>query len=87
MAVKIRFQRFGAPKRPFYRLVVIDQRKKRDGAVIEAVGTYNPLNKEFKVDDDKIKLWLSRGAKFSDTVQSLYKKHLKIQPQVEGVQP
>lgn len=82
MAVKIRFQRFGAPQKPFFRLVVIDGRKKRNGAFIQAIGTYDPRTKSFKVDSDKIKLWLSRGAQMSDTAQSLYKKHLKTQQQL-----
>ncbi len=76
MAAKLRFQRLGRPQHPFFRLVVVDSRKKRDGSVIERLGNYNPKTKEFKFDEEKVKLWLSRGATPSETVNNLLKKHL-----------
>ena len=75
MALKIRLARGGAKKRPFYRIVVSDSRKPRDGRFIERLGTYNPLlakdNEErVKLKVDRIKHWLDLGAKPSDRVAS-----------------
>jgi small subunit ribosomal protein S16 len=63
----------GAKKRPFYRIVVADARAPRDGRFIETLGTYNPLTNpaEVKVQADRVRLWLSRGALPSDTVRHL----------------
>ncbi|HEU5138553.1 MAG TPA: 30S ribosomal protein S16 [Bacillales bacterium] len=74
MAVKIRLKRMGAKKRPFYRLVVADSRKPRDGRIIEQIGTYNPLvsPKEVKIDEEKALQWMLNGAKPSDTVRNLF---------------
>lgn len=62
--VKIRLTRLGAHKRPFYRVVVSDSRARRDGPFIEILGTYNPLKEpsEVKLDLDRTKFWLQRGA-------------------------
>lgn len=62
--VKIRLTRLGAHKRPFYRIVVSDSRARRDGPFIEILGTYNPLKEpsEVKLDLDRTKFWLQRGA-------------------------
>ncbi len=62
--VKIRLTRLGAHKRPFYRIVVSDSRTRRDGPFIEILGTYNPLKEpsEVKLDLDRTKFWLQRGA-------------------------
>lgn len=64
MAVKIRLSRIGAKKRPFYRIVVVDERKKRTGAYLELVGTYNPLTEphEIILKQDRIDYWLKNGA-------------------------
>jgi len=75
MALKIRLARGGAKKRPFYRIVVSDSRKPRDGRFIERLGTYNPLlakdNEErVTLKEDRIKHWLDQGAKPSDRVAS-----------------
>lgn len=77
MAVKIRMRRMGAKKAPFYRVVVADSRYPRDGRFIEEVGTYNPMTEpsEFKVDTDKVKDWMSKGAQPTDTVKVLLKKN------------
>ena len=50
--VSIRMKRMGSKKRPFYRIVAVDSRNKRDGAYIELIGTYNPLNDEVKIDKE-----------------------------------
>ena len=73
MALKIRLSRGGSKKRPFYRIVVADSRMPRDGRYIEKVGTYNPLlakDSEERVNlvEDRIKHWISKGAKPSDRV-------------------
>ncbi|ABY94930.1 ribosomal protein S16 [Thermoanaerobacter mathranii subsp. mathranii str. A3] len=76
MAVRIRLKRFGAKKRPFYRIVVADSRSPRDGRFIDEIGYYNPIAQpaEIKIDVEKAKKWLSVGAQPSDTVKSLFKK-------------
>ena len=73
MSLKIRLARGGAKKRPFYRIVVADSRMPRDGRFIERVGTYNPMlpqdhDDRIKLDMDRIKHWLSVGARPSDRV-------------------
>lgn len=76
MSVKLRSQRFGSKKSPFYRIVVTDSRNPRDGRFIEIVGTYNPLTNPatIKFDEEKVLNWLSKGAKPTDTVKSLLSK-------------
>ena len=71
----IRLARIGKKKKPFYRVVVIERTRARDGRVKEAVGTYDPLKKpaEVKLNADRIKYWLSEGAQPSDTVRSFIK--------------
>ncbi len=77
MAVKIRLRRMGAKKAPFYRIVVADSRSPRDGRFIEEIGYYNPLTNpaEVKVDADKAKDWIAKGAQPTDTVKALLKKN------------
>ena len=71
----IRLARIGKKKKPFYRVVVIERTRARDGRVRDAVGTYDPLKKpaEVKLDADRIKYWLGVGAQPSDTVRSFIK--------------
>lgn len=71
--VKIRLTRLGDKKAPFYRIVVSDSRTARDGKYIDLVGTYNPLVEpaEVKLNEEKIKDWLAKGAQPTDTVRSL----------------
>jgi len=71
--VKIRLARFGRKKRPFYRIVVTDSRKRRDSGWIEIVGYYNPLTdpKTIEIDMDRLNYWLGVGAKMSDRVSKL----------------
>lgn len=73
MSLKIRLARGGAKKRPFYRIVVADSRMPRDGRFIERVGTYNPMlpqdhDDRIKLDLERIRHWLSVGARPSDRV-------------------
>ena len=76
MAVKIRLNRMGAKKSPYYRIVVADSRSPRDGRCIEEIGTYNPLTEPaaITVDADKAKTWIQNGAQPTDTVRGLLKK-------------
>ena len=66
--LKIRLMRIGAKKRPFYRVVVVDERAKRTGGYIELLGTYNPLTepKDIKLKQDRIDYWIKQGAQPSD---------------------
>ena len=75
MAVKIRLARHGSKKAPFYRIVVADARSPRDGAFIGRVGTYNPRPNpsEIKVDADKAREWLGKGAQPTDQVRKILK--------------
>ena len=72
--VKIRLKRFGAAKRPYYRVVVQDSQKPRDGACIEEIGTYQPIEKEeaqVSIDLDRAKYWIGVGAQPTDIVKKL----------------
>ena len=68
--VKIRLRRMGAKKAPFYRIVVADSRYPRDGRFIEEIGYYNPMEEPsvVKVDPEKAKAWMEKGAQPPDTV-------------------
>ncbi|PAT01401.1 30S ribosomal protein S16 [Candidatus Izimaplasma bacterium ZiA1] len=76
MAVKIRLQRHGSKKRPFYRLVAADSRMRRDGRFLEILGTYDPTNEPatVKIDGEKAQKWLNEGAQPTDTVKNLFKQ-------------
>ena len=71
----IRLARIGKKKRPFYRVVVTEKTRPRNGRFVEIVGTYDPLKKpaEIKLDAERIKYWLGVGAQPSDTVRSFLK--------------
>ncbi|MFN3739632.1 MAG: 30S ribosomal protein S16 [Thermodesulfovibrionales bacterium] len=70
--VKIRLMRIGAHKRPYYRIVVADSRTRRDGPYIELLGTYDPLkDSEVKIDKDKAKAWIQKGAQPTESVKKL----------------
>ena len=73
MAVRIRLQRHGRKKRPFYRLVAADARAQRDGAFLERLGYYNPLTDpaDVFIDEEKALKWLRRGAQPTDTAKRL----------------
>lgn len=75
--VKLRLQRYGTKKRPFYRLVVADIRDRRDGRFVEIVGQYDPLNTKESVrfEKEKIEGWIQKGAIPTETVATLLKKN------------
>ncbi|MGI6360188.1 MAG: 30S ribosomal protein S16 [Acholeplasmatales bacterium] len=77
MMVKLRLQRFGSKKRPFYRIVAADVKAPRDGKFLDVIGTYDPLTEPatVKIDKEKALKWLNDGAKATDTVKSLFQKH------------
>jgi len=77
VSARIRLKKFGSKKRPYYRIVVIDSRAPRDGATLEEVGVYHPIEKEenqISFDSDKVRAWLDKGATPSDTVRQLLNK-------------
>ena len=75
--VKLRLTRMGAKKSPFYRIVAIDSRKARDGQYIDQIGIYDPTVEPalVKIDTDKAKDWIAKGAQPTDTVRALLKKN------------
>ena len=81
MAVRIRLRRVGTTNTPCYRIVVADARSPRDGRFIEIIGTYDPkpATNNFKVDVERAKYWIQKGAQPSDTVRSILKKAEKAQ--------
>ena len=76
MAVRIRLTRLGRKKKPFYRIIVADSQRARDGKFLEIIGTYDPLQDPaaIKIDNTKLQDWLDRGALPTTTVKSLIKK-------------
>ena len=74
--VKIRLQRVGKKKAPFYHIVVADSKSPRDGKIIEKIGTYNPMTEpsEIVLDKEKVAQWIKNGAKPTDTVKRLLEK-------------
>ena len=76
--VKIRLSRGGAKGRPFYHIVVTDQRSSRDGRNIERVGFFNPVaagkDVRLQLDSERVHAWVSKGAQLSDKVRSLLKE-------------
>ena len=77
MAVVIRMMRAGGKKRPFYRVVVADSRRQRDGRFIEILGYYDPMARPFafKVDEGKVQGWIAQGVQPSTQVASLLRRH------------
>jgi len=75
MAVKMRLARGGAKKKPFYQVVIADERARRDGKFIANVGTYDPNQNPaaFKVDETEALAWLGKGVQPTDTVRQLLK--------------
>ncbi len=76
MATVIRLTRIGKHKRPFYRIVVADSRKPRDGRFLEILGTFDPLAESSAVHfkEDRVADWIKKGARISETVHQLFKK-------------
>ena len=75
MAVRLRLQRFGTHKKPFYRVVASESTKARDGKFLEILGTYDPLIGKVLIDSEKVEKWLGNGALPTETVKSLFKKY------------
>ncbi len=77
--VKIRLQREGKKKAPFYHIVVADSRSPRDGKIVEQIGTYDPMTKPETIilDKEKVAQWMKNGAKPTDTVKVLIEKGMK----------
>lgn len=78
MSVKIRLKRFGTKKRPYYRIVIMDSRSARDSRTLEEVGYYHPIEKEdnqVKLDVERIKDWIRKGAQPTPTVKKLLNKN------------
>jgi len=92
LSVKLRMRRMGNVNRPFYRLVAIDTRRRRDGRPIEELGWYDPLKRPAAVhlEESAILSWLQRGAEPSPTVRELLRERgvlLKLQLLQQGVTP
>ncbi len=75
MAVALRLKRLGRRNRPYFRICVIDERKRRDGAPIEEIGHYDPIDptpgKNFDLNEERARYWISVGAQPSETVATL----------------
>lgn len=85
--VRIRLFRTGTRKRPMYRIVAMDQRKKRQGRTLELLGTYDPLRGGVvTLREDALEKWLQRGAQPSDTVASLVRRHRRQPAAAEEAQ-
>ena len=76
MPVKIRLTRMGAKKKPFYRLVAANSESRRDGRFLEILGTYDPTNDPatIKLDPEKVKYWLEKGAVVTESAGAILKK-------------
>lgn len=93
--VKIRLKRGGAKRRPYYRVIAIDSRDKRDGRALEYLGTYTPITNPARIDLDaeKIQAWVDKGAQLAPSVKALLKRQRKqggpagAQNAVAGAQP
>lgn len=74
--LSIRLSRIGKKKKPYYRVVVIERTRPRDGRFVEIVGTYDPLKKpaELKLNAERIRHWMGKGAQPSDTVRSFLRR-------------
>lgn len=74
--VKIRLQRAGKKKAPFYHIVVADSKSPRDGKIIEQIGTYDPMSDPtvLKLDNEKVEKWIKNGAKPTETVKKLIER-------------
>ena len=77
--VKIRLQRAGKKKAPFYHIVIADSKSPRDGKIIEQIGTHNPMTEpsELVLDREKVAQWIKNGAKPTETVKRLIEKEAK----------
>ena len=74
MSVAIRFSRQGKKKKPFYRIVAADKRCTRDGRFIELLGTYHPVTKILKLDNERFEKWVKVGAQPSGTLAAIIRR-------------
>ena len=76
MALRLRLTRLGEKKRPFYRVVAVDNENRRDGKALDYLGHYNPMAEphEIKIDQEKARKWIDKGAKPTSTVRSLLRQ-------------
>ena len=86
LLLRIRLTRMGAKKKPFYRVVVVEQRRPRDGSFLEILGHYNPTTNPplVELNMDRVRHWLACGAQPSETVHSLLKKAAPPSPAAAG---
>jgi len=87
--MSMRLMRFGAKKKPFYRIVVMDSEKARQSQALDTVGTYNPMTEPagIKVDQKKVKSWLDKGVRPSKTVESLLHRVTKTRKVKQETKP
>lgn len=71
--IKIRLTRFGRKKAPFYRIVAASERSKREGKPLEVLGYWNPSQKQLKIEKEKLKIWIAKGAQVTTGVAKLLK--------------
>ena len=83
--VKIRLKRIGMRHRPSYRVVAIEKSRSRDGRYLESLGHYDPRTKLLKLELERVKHWISRGAQPSDTVDKLIRRYEKAQESAPSV--
>ena len=81
MAVRLRLTRKGTKKKPYYRVIAADSEAPRDGRFLEILGSYNPMKDpaEIKIDKEKVKTWLDRGAVATESVKAILKKEGLLQ--------
>lgn len=72
--VKIRLAKGGVKNKPYYRIVAIDEQRKREGRALDTLGYWYPVRGDFKIDEKKLKDWLARGAQMSPAVRRLIKE-------------
>jgi len=88
MAVKIRLSRIGKKHVPFFRIIAIDSRKKRDGAYLENLGTYDVMNNQFvQYHEERINDWVSKGAVVTDSVKKLQREYKQAQISTKKATP
>jgi small subunit ribosomal protein S16 len=87
--ITMRLMRFGAKKKPSYRIVVMDSEKPRQGQALDTLGTYNPMTEpaQVKIDQEKAKSWIAKGAKPSQTVESLLHRVAKTRKVTQVSKP
>jgi small subunit ribosomal protein S16 len=87
--MSMRLMRFGAKKRPSYRIVVMDSERARQSQALDTVGTYNPMREpaDIKIDQEKVKYWLGKGVRPSQTVESLLHRISKTRKVKQETKP